>query len=120
MTVVSFRTHLSCAGFGLAGVYAVVALYELLAARDLDTALVFGISAAVTAALIAVLLPLLAPRGDGDEGPDDGGGGGGGPDGPEDGPPSPPWWPDFEREFWSHVDRGPSRGRLGPRERTPA
>jgi hypothetical protein len=115
---VSFRTHLSCAGFGLAGVYAVVALYELVGERDADTALVFGISAAVTAALIAVLLPLLAPRGGGDDGSDEGGGGGG--PGPEDGPPSPPWWPDFEREFWRHVDRRRRPGRLRPRERTPA
>jgi hypothetical protein len=116
---VSFRTHLSFAGFGLAAVYAAVGVFELAFVHDAETALVFGISAAVTAGLVAVLLPLLAPRGGGEDGPDDGGGGGG-PGGPDDGPPVPPWWPEFEREFWRHVDRGPARRGLGPRERTPA
>ncbi len=112
----SFRTHLSVAGFGLAGIYAAVGLVELVAVGDERAALVFAASAAVTALLIAVLLPLLAPRGD-DPGDDDEGGG---PGGGDDRPPTPPWWPDFEREFWSYVDRprgnrSPSR----PRQRTP-
>lgn len=112
----SFRTHLSLAGFGLAGVYAAVAIVELLAVGDDRAALVFGASAVVTGLLVAVLLPLLAPRG-GDSDDDEGGGPGGG----GGGPPTPPWWPDFERQFWSYVDR-PSGGRQGgrPRERTPA
>lgn len=113
----SFRTHLSVAGFGLASIYAVVGLVELLAVGDARAALVFGVSAAVTALLIAVLLPILAPRG-GDSGDDDEGGG---PGGGGDGPHTPPWWPDFERDFWSYVDR-PSRPPAGsrPRHRTPA
>jgi hypothetical protein len=74
------------------------------------------VSATVTALLVAVLLPILAPRGD-DSDDDDGGGPGGG----GDGPPTPPWWPDFEKEFWSYVDR-PRGDPPGPRprERTPA
>jgi hypothetical protein len=114
---VSFRTHLSVAGFGLAGIYAVVGLVELLAVGDAQAALVFGASAAVTGLLVALVIPILAPRGD-DSGEDDDGGG---PGGGGDGPSTPPWWPDFEREFWSYVDR-PSRGPAGrrPRERTPA
>ncbi len=113
LLTVSFRTHLSLAGFGLAGVYATVGLVELVLLGDARAALVFGASAAVTGALIAVLLPLLAPRrGDSDDDDDGGGPGGGG-----KGPPPPPWWPEFEREFWSHVD-GPKRSdRSGPRER---
>ncbi len=113
----SFRTHLSVAGFGLAGIYALVGLVELLVVGDARAALVFGVSAAVTGLLIAILLPLLTPRrddpGDDDEGGDPGGGG--------DRPPMPPWWPDFEREFWSYVDRParPSRGSRR-REHTPA
>ena len=113
--MVSFRTHLSIAGFGLAAVYAVLALIELVAVGDSRTALFFGISAVVTAALIAVLLPLLAPRG-GDSDDDDGGGRGGGGDRPQ----PPPWWPEFEREFWSHVDLLPGGGRSDRRERSPA
>lgn len=113
LITVSFRTHLSLAGFGLAGVYAVVALVEAALVGDLRAALVFGVSAAVTAVLIAVLLPLLAPRrGDADDDDDDDGPGGGG-----DGPSPPPWWPDFEREFWSHVRGTGPAGRRGPRER---
>jgi hypothetical protein len=113
LIVVSFRTHLSLAGFGLAGVYAVVALVEFALVGDSRAGLVFGASAAVTGGLIAVLLPLLAPRrGDSDDDDDDGGFGGGG-----DGPSPPPWWPEFEREFWSHVQRTGRRGRTGPRER---
>lgn len=111
----SFRTHLSVAGFGLAAVYAVLGLVQLVVAGDGRTALVFWVSALVTAALIAVLLPLLAPRrGDSDD-DDDGGSGGGG-----DEPTPPPWWPQFEREFWSHVNRrGDGPRRRGPRERAP-
>lgn len=109
----SFRTHLSLAGFGLAGVYAVVALVEFALVGDARAALVFGASAAVTGVLIAVLLPLLAPRrGDSDDEDDDDGFGGGGND-----PSPPPWWPEFEREFWSHVRGGHRPSRLGPRER---
>jgi hypothetical protein len=97
--VVSFRTHLSAAGFGLAGVYAVVGFVELLLG-DTRGALTFAIGAAVTGGLVAVLLPLLAPRGPGPDDEDDGpGGGGGGGD-----RPTPPWWPGFERDFWSYVD----------------
>lgn len=110
---VSFRTHLTVAGFGLAAIYAAVSLVELLAVGDGHAALVFGASAAVTALLVAVLLPLIAPR-RGDSGDDDEGGG---PGGGGDGPPPPPWWPEFEREFWSHVNGG--RGSR-PRRRTPA
>jgi hypothetical protein len=100
---VSFRTHLSIAGFGLAGVYAAVGLVELLVVGDSRGALNFALAAAVTGGLVAALLPLLAPRGD--SGPDDGGSGpgGGGPGGGGDRPP-PPWWPDFEREFWTYVE----------------
>lgn len=115
MRLVSFRAHLSYAGFGLAGIYAALGVFELVAGGDPSSALVFWISAAVTAALIALLLPLLAPRDGGDSDEEDGGGGSGG----GGGPPQPPWWPDFEREFWSHVDRPASGGRP-PRERTPA
>lgn len=111
----AFRTHLLVAGYGLAGIYAVVALVELVVVGDAHGALVFGASAAVTGGLIAILLPLLAPRDGGSDDDDDGGGPGGG----DDGPPSPPWWPEFEREFWSHVDR-PARTRGRPRTRAPA
>ena len=111
LVTVSFRTHLSLAGFGLAGVYATVGLVELVLVGDARAALVFGASAIVTGALIAVLLPLLAPRrGDSDDDDD-----GGGPGGDGKGPQPPPWWPEFERQFWSHVDR-PKR-RSGSRER---
>jgi hypothetical protein len=112
---VSFRTHLSIAGYGLAGVYAAVGLVELLAVGDAHGAVVFGITAAVTGVLVAVLLPLLAPRGDSDDDDEDGGSGGGG-----DGPPPPPWWPEFEREFWSHVASRDRPGSRPPRQRTPA
>ena len=111
--VVSFRTHLSLAGFGLAGAYATVGLVELVLIGDARAALVFGASAAVTGALIAVLLRLLAPRRDDSDDDDSGGGPGGG----DKGPPPPPWWPQFEREFWSHVDRPRRSGRPNPRER---
>ena len=114
----SFRTHLSVAGFGLAGVYAAVGLVELLFVGDWRAALTFAAGAAVTAGLVTLLLPLLAPRDGGDAEPGDGGGPGGG--GPGDGPPSPPWWPDFERQFWSHVDGGPAGDRRGPPDRLPA
>ena len=115
MKPVSFRAHLSLAGFGLSGVYAVLAL-ALLAMGQSRTALVFAASAAVTGALIAIILPLLAPRGGDSDDDEDGGSGGGG-----DGPPPPPWWPEFEREFWSHVRARPERGGRGPRrEREPA
>lgn len=113
----SLRTHLSVAGFGLAGVYALVGVVELLAVGDPRAALVFGVSAAVTGLLVAVLLPILAPRRDDSDDDDEGGGPGGG----GDGRPTPPWWPDFEREFWSYVDRpGPRPSGSRPRERTPA
>lgn len=118
----SFRTHLSAAGYGLAGLYAALGLLELILGGDGRSALSFLVGAAVTAAIVTVLLPLLAPRGGDDDDDDDGHGGGG--DG--DGPPPPPWWPDFEREFWGHVgdrDGGPGTGGSSggdPRERTPA
>ncbi|HEV2074813.1 MAG TPA: hypothetical protein VGR10_01080 [Thermoleophilaceae bacterium] len=113
----SFRTQLSCAGFGLAGVYAALGAFELVTGGESRNVLVFGIGALITAGLVAVLLPLLAPRGGGDSDEDGGGGGPGG----SGGPPPPPWWPEFEREFWSHVE-GPREGRGGPRPRdhTPA
>lgn len=112
-----FRTHLSIAGFGLAGIYAVAGLVELVVVGDARGALTFAVSAAVTAGLIALLLPLLAPR-RGDSGDDDEGGG---PGGGGDGPPPPPWWPEFEREFWSHVERpGGQPKRSSPREPTAA
>ena len=114
----SFRTHLSVAGFGLAGVYAAVGLVVLLFVGDARAALTFAASAAVTAGWVALLLPLLAPRDGGEPGPGDGGGPGGG--GPDGGPPSPPWWPEFEHEFWSHVDgRRGGRDRRRPADRLP-
>lgn len=112
---VAFRTHLSIAGFGLAGICAVAGLVELVVVGDASGALTFGISAAVTGGLVAVLLPLLAPRRGDSEDDDEGGGPGGG----GGGPPPPPWWPEFEREFWSHVNR-PDRERRPPRQPTPA
>jgi hypothetical protein len=120
--VVSFRAHLSIAGFGLAGVYAAVGLVELLALGDWRAAVNFALAAAVTGGLVAALLPLLAPRGgrgpgpeDGRDGPGRGGSGGGG-----DGPP-PPWWPDFEREFWSYLeDSSEPSDDAGAREEAPA
>lgn len=120
--MVSFRTHLSAAGYGLAGLYAALGLLELILGGAARSALSFLVGAAVTAGIVTVLLPLLAPRGGDDDDDDDGHGGGG--DG--DGPPPPPWWPDFEREFWGHVgdrDGGPGTGGSSggdPRERTPA
>lgn len=117
LAAVAFRTLLSIAGFGLAGIYAAAGLIELVVIGDAGTALTFGVSAAVTAGLIAILLPLLAPRDGGSDDDDDGGGPGGG----DGGPPPPPWWPEFEREFWSHVDRPRGRpDRRSPREPTPA
>lgn len=113
----TFRTHLSVAGFGLAAVYAVMALLALIVGGDPRGALMFLAGAAVTAGMVALLLPLLAPhRGDSGEDDVDGGSGGSGGD-----PPPPPWWPDFEREFWGHVDGG-DRGRSGDdgRDRLPA
>lgn len=113
----SLRTHLSVAGFGLAGLYAAVGLVVLLFVGDWRAALTFAASAGVTAGLVALLLPLLAPRDGGDPGPGDGGGPGGG--GPGGDPPSPPWWPEFERDFWSHVGDAPAGDRRGPPDRLP-
>lgn len=110
----SFRAHLSMAGFGLALLYAIIGVVALIGTGDGRTALVFAISAVVTAALVAILLPLIAPRGGGDSDDDEGGGPGGG---GGDGPPPPPWWPQFEREFWSHVNREPPSEPSGERER---
>lgn len=113
----SFRTHLSAAGFGLAGVYAAVGLFELFVVGDAAAALNFGVAAAVTAGLVAALLPLLAPRGGGPE-PDDGGDGPSGGGGGGDRPP-PPWWPSFERDFWSYVEDSPPREPGSLREDAP-
>lgn len=107
--------RLSLAGFGLAAVHGGLAVVGLAVLGGGRLALFFGLCAAVTAALTIVARPLLEPPAGGD-----GGGGvdaGAGVDGPLGPGPrrdpdagTPFWWRDFERDFWSHVERVPRDG----------
>jgi hypothetical protein len=73
---------------------------------DWSGALVYTGAAAVTFGFAAAVIPWVLPRGRGDDPPP-----------PDEGAdePQPPWWPDFERQFWGHLDDG-----RRPRERDPA
>jgi hypothetical protein len=86
-------------GWGLmAGTYLSLAVVRVVAHGDWDGALVYSGAALVTFGFATAVIPFVLPRGGGGEGGEEGDRGGDG--------PSPPWWPEFEREFWSHVGRG--------------
>lgn len=111
------------AGLGLATVHGVLAVLGLVVLGGGRLALFFGLCAVLTTALTIIARPLLEPPVGGDGGAGvEGGPGGDGPRGPgPDRDPDagvPPWWPDFERDFWSHVERAPGDG--APADRTPA
>ena len=102
------------AGFAVAVGYAIVALVEALASADAAVALPFAYTAvSIAGPLGAVAWLLREPRGRGDEPGDERPE----PPGPPDpgGDPPPPWWPEFERQFWSHVERDVARARSSGR-----
>jgi hypothetical protein len=69
----------------------------------------WGLLIAVTVGLALYLIGRRGP-----DGGEDGGGGSRRPDGDP-----PPWWPQFEREFWNHVE-GHDRAPDPPPQRVPA
>lgn len=102
------HARLPLAGYTLAGAHTAAAAFSIAVLESVELSLFFGLCAGLTAVLTLVARPLLEPPESG--GPEQDGGG--------PGPSPPPWWPEFERDFWSHVDRERSSGR--PSERTRA
>ena len=88
----------------MAGTYLSLAVVRVAAHADWGGALVYGGAALVTFGFAAAVIPFVLPRGLGGEGGHEGG--------PGD-EPSSPWWPEFEREFWSHVGGGTRRSSEG-------
>ena len=89
-------------GGGLvAGGEAATGIVALAALGPVTIALFLLACAVATAATTAGLVALIAHR----RGPGDSPGSSAGgplPRGPDQ---PPPWWPDFERDFWGHVER---------------
>lgn len=95
-------------GLAVAAAYAVVAVVEVIVSKDAAVAIPFAYTAVCIAAPLVVVSRFLdSPRRD-----EPGGEGSGGNNGPEpsdgggDDPGSASWWPEFEQEFWAHVDSG--------------
>lgn len=99
------HARLPLAGFTLAGAHAAAAAFSIAVLKSVELALFFGLCAGLTAVLTLVARPLLEPPESG--GPEH--------DGGVTGPTPPPWWPEFERDFWSHV-----HGEGSPSQRTHA
>lgn len=105
----------------MAAAYAVVALVAVIVSKDGAVAIPFACTAVTIAAPLVVVSRVLdPPRRDEPGGEGSGDNNGSGPGGGHD-PTSPSWWPEFEREFWAHVDSPPASRRADDRgSRTPA
>ena len=104
MSEVAFQRWVLRGGFAVAALSVVIALMQLMTADRSAEAIPYAYTAVSIAGPLIVVSRLLRtePRGGtGDGGP----GGGPGPGPPGGGEPKPPpWWPEFEAEFWAHVD----------------
>ncbi len=97
-------------GFAVAGLYAAVALAEVLVGAHPRLAVPFAYTAVSIAGPLTVAAAVLRPsRHDGPDDEDPGDGGSGPGNGGDDDPPPPSWWPEFEREFQAHVERHAAR-----------
>jgi hypothetical protein len=110
----AFQRRVLLGGFAVAAVYAVVAVVEAIVTGRPTAAIPFAYTAVTIAGPLLVVSRMLVDRdGPGEDGSDsdDGPGPGGGGDDPD----PQPWWPEFERQFWAHVETPPSGPP--PRER---
>ena len=90
----------------MAAAYIVAAVVEAIVSGTATAAIPFAYTAVTIAGPLIVVSRMLVDRdGPGEEGSegDDGPGPGGGGDDPD----PPPWWPEFERDFWAHVESDP-------------
>jgi hypothetical protein len=113
---VAFQRWVLRGGFAVAALYVVVALIVLILADHSADAIPYAYTAVSIAGPLVVVSRLLrSERHGGTGGPGTGDDTGPGPsDGGE--PKPPPWWPEFEAEFWSHVDSKAAQPRAVTRE----
>jgi hypothetical protein len=118
----AFERWVLAGGFIVAAAYAVIAAVEVVVNPNPLVAIPFAVTAvSIATPLILVSRVIGVPRNDepGGDGPGDVGSDP--PPGGGDDPASPSWWPEFERDFWAHVDaRGGPHSPERERPGTPA